>query len=149
MGVQVSTRARRLGQVQMARQRGARYTKILGGPCERASRSLKLGLWDGLLIEVSFAEDQEVARCVVVRRGVARDLGAPEFVDVAVAVDADVVGDVDPPVLILVVPLILPEVRWGIAVVAKDDSLVVQGHPRDGVALPSRARRSSAPGVSA
>ena len=90
-----------------------------------------------------------MARCVVVRRGVARDFGAPEFVDVAIAVDADVIGDVDPPVLILVVPLILSEVAWGIAVVTEDDGLVVEGHPGDGVALPSRAGRSRAPGVSA
>ena len=41
----------------MARQCGGRYTKILGGPCERASCSLKLGLRHSLLIEVSFAED--------------------------------------------------------------------------------------------
>lgn len=90
-----------------------------------------------------------MARCVVVRRGVARDFGAPEFIDVAITVDANVIRDVDPPVLILVVPLILSEVAWGIAVVAKDDGLVVEGHPGDGVALTSRAGRSRAPSVSA
>ena len=90
-----------------------------------------------------------MARGVIVRRGVAGDFGAPEFVDVAIAVDADVIGDVDPPVLILVVPLILSEVAWGIAVVAKHDSLVVEGHPGDGVALSARAGRARAPGVSA
>lgn len=90
-----------------------------------------------------------MTRGVVVRRGVAGDFGTPEFVDVAIAVDADVIGDVDPPVLVLVVLLVPSQVAWGIAVVAKDDSLVVEGHPRDGVALPARAGRSGTPGVSA
>src|SRR5690348_1845250 len=94
VGVQVFTRARGLGQVPMARQRVTRNVKGLGGPRERASCALELGLRHGLLIEVAFAEDQKMARRVVVRRGVARDLGAPQFVDVAVAVDADVVGDI-------------------------------------------------------
>ena len=48
-----------------------------------------------------------MARRVVVGRGVARDLGAPQFVDVAIAVDAYVVGDVDPSLLVLVVSLVL------------------------------------------
>jgi hypothetical protein len=48
-----------------------------------------------------------------------------------------------------VVSLILPEMAWGIAVLAKDDGLVVQGHPGDGVALPTGAGRPSAPGVPA
>lgn len=149
MGIQVSTRARGLGQVAMARQRGARYPEILGGPCERARCALELGLRHSLSIEVPFAEDQEMARRVVIRRGVARNLGAPEFVDVAVAVDSDVIGDVDPPVLVLVVPLVLSEMAGGIAVFAKDDGLVVQGHPGDGVTLSARARRARAPGVPA
>src|SRR5690242_10972227 len=90
-----------------------------------------------------------MARGVVVRRGVASDLGAPQFVDVAIAVDADVIGDVDPSVLVLVVSLILSEMAWRIAVVAEDDGLVMQGHPGDGVALASGAGRSRAPGVPA
>lgn len=133
----------------MARQCVGRNVKILSRPCERASRSLELGLWHSLLIEVSFAENQEMARRVVVRRGIAGDLGAPQFVDVAIAVHADVIGDVDPPVLVLVVSLILSEMAWSIAVFAKDDGLMVESHPGDGVALPSGAGRSRAPGVPA
>src|ERR1700758_1183744 len=90
-----------------------------------------------------------MARCVVVRRGVARDLGAAQFVDVAVAVDADVIGDVDPSLLVLVVVLVLPETLWGIAVVAEDHGLVVEGHAGDGLSPTARACRSSAPGVPA
>jgi hypothetical protein len=48
-----------------------------------------------------------------------------------------------------VVLLILPEMAWGIAVLAKDDGLVVQGHPGDGVALPPGAGRSGAPSLPA
>jgi len=52
-------------------------------------------------------------------------------------------------VLVLVVSLILSEMAWGVAVLAKDDGLVVKGHSGDGVALPSGAGRSGAPGVPA
>jgi len=58
------------------------------------------------LVEVSLAENEEMACGVVVRRGITGNLGAPQFVEVAIAVDADVVRDVDPPVLVLVVPLV-------------------------------------------
>jgi hypothetical protein len=59
------------------------------------------------LVEVSLAEDEEMAGGVVIRRGVTGNLGAPQFIEVAVAVDADVIRDVDPSVLVLVVPLVL------------------------------------------
>src|ERR1700739_4108431 len=90
-----------------------------------------------------------MARCVVVRRGVARDLRAAQLVDVAVAVDADVIGDVDASLLFLVVVLVLPEALWGIAVVAEDHGLVVEGHTGDGLSPTARARGSGAPSVSA
>ena len=57
MGIEVRTRARSLGKVPMARQCVGRDAKVLRGPCERDSGSLKLGLRHDLLIEVSFAED--------------------------------------------------------------------------------------------
>lgn len=90
-----------------------------------------------------------MACCVVVRRGVACNLGAPQFVDVAIAVDADVIRDVDPSQLVLVVPLVLAQVAWGITVVAEDHALVVEGHTGDGVEPPSGAGRSRAPSISA
>ena len=90
-----------------------------------------------------------MTRCVVVRRSVARNLGAAQFVDVAVAVDADVVRDVDPALLVLVVPLVLAEVAWGIAVVAEDHGLVVEGHTGDGLNPTARACGLGAPGVPA
>ena len=87
--------------------------------------------------------------CVVVRRGVAGNLCAPQFVDVATAVNTDVIRDVDPSPLVLVVSLVLTEVPWGITVVAEDHALVVQGHTGDGVEPPSGAGWSRAPGISA
>ncbi len=126
-----------------------RDAEVLGSPGERESGSVKLGLRHGLLIEVSFAEDEEVACGVVVRRSVARNLGAPQLVDVAVAVDADVIRDVDPPMLVLVIPLVLTQVAWGITVVAEDHGLVVEGHSGDGVGLSSGAGGSGAPSISA
>ena len=93
----------------MASQGVAGDAKGLGGPGERESGRVELGVGDDFLVEVSFAEDQEVARRVVVRLGVTRDLWRAQFVDVAVAVDADVIGDVDPSLLVLVVALILAE----------------------------------------
>jgi hypothetical protein len=149
MGIEVRTRARGLGQVSVARQCVGRDAKVLGGPCERESGSVNLGLGYHLLIEVSFAEDKEMPCRVVVRCGVARDRGAAQFVDVAIAVDADVIRDVDPPMLVLVVPLVLAEVTWGIAVVTEEHGLVMEGHPGDGVAFPSGAGRSRTPSISA
>ena len=90
-----------------------------------------------------------MAFCVVVRRRVARDLGAPQFVDVAIAVDADVIRDVDPSQLVLVVPLVLAEAAWGITVVAEDHGLVVKCQTGDGVMPASRAGRARSPSISA
>ena len=90
-----------------------------------------------------------MACCVVVGRGVAGNLGAPQFVDVAVAVDADVIRDVDPSVLVLVVSLVLAQMCWGIAVIAEDHGFVMQGHAGDGVAFASGAGRPGPPSISA
>ena len=149
MGIEVRSRTRSLRQVSMAGQCGGRDAKVLGGPRERKSGPVKLGLWYGLLIEVSFAENEEMACGVVVRRGVTGNLGAPQFVEVAVAVDADVVRDVDPPQLVLVVALVLAETARGVTVVAENHGLVVEGHPGDSEGTPSGAGRSGAPGISA
>ena len=133
----------------MTRQCAGRYAKFLGSPCERESGSVKLSLRHNLLIEVAFAEDKEVACCVVVCRTVACNLGAPQFVDVAVAVDADVIRDVDPSQLVLVIPLVLTQAAWRIAVVAEDHGLVVESHTGDGVGLSSGAGWPGAPSISA
>ena len=56
---------------------------------------------------------------VVVRRGVADEIGVTQLVQIAVAVDADVVGDIDPAVEILVIALVLAQARGCVAVVAR------------------------------
>jgi hypothetical protein len=86
---------------------------------------------------------------VVVGRSVARNLGASQFVDVAVTVDADVISDVDPSQLVLVIPLVLSEAAWGITVVPEDDALVVEGQTGYGVDPSTGAGRSRAPSISA
>src|SRR5208283_1350491 len=133
----------------MARQCAGRDPKVLGSPGERESGSVKLGLRHALLIEVSFTENKEVACCVVACRSVACNLGAPQFVDVAVAVDADVIRDIDPSLLVLVIPLVLAQVAWGIAIVAEYHGLVVEGHTGDGVGPSSGAGGPGAPSISA
>lgn len=149
MRIQVCTGARCLGQVPMAGQRVGGDVKGLSCPGERECGPVELGFRDGFLVEVTFAEDQEVACRVVVRRGITRDLRRAQFVDVAVAVNADVIRDVDPSQLVLVVMLVLAQVAWGVAVVAQDDSLMVEGHASDGVVSPAGACRSGTPGISA
>ena len=133
----------------MARQCAGRDPKVLGSPCERESGSVKRDLRHNLLIEVSFAEDKEVARCVVVGGSVACNLWAPQFVNVAIAVDADVRGDLDPAQLVLVVPLVLAQAAWGVTVVAEDHGLVVEGHTGDGVEPSAGAGGSGGPSISA
>src|ERR1700724_3844282 len=149
MRIEIRARARSLGEVPMTRQCVGRDAKGLDSPCERHSRSTQLGLGHNLFIEVPFTENKEMACGVVVRRGVADELGAAQLVDVAVAVDADVVRDVDPPQLVLVVALVLAETARGVTVVAENHGLVVEGHPGDSEGTPSGAGRSGAPGISA
>jgi hypothetical protein len=49
----------------------------------------------------------------------------------------------------LVVSLVLAQMCWGIAVVAEDHGLVVQGHTGDGLTLASGAGRARPPSISA
>ncbi len=133
----------------MARECFGRDAEALRGPCEREHSSIELVLRDHFLIEVSFAEDEEMACRVVVCRRVAGNIGASQLVDVALAVDADVVGDVDPSKLVLVVPLVLTKASWRITVVAEDHAFVVEGQTCNGVGLASGAGRPGAPSVPA
>jgi hypothetical protein len=60
-----------------------------------------------------------------------------------------VIGDVDPSLLVLVIPLVVPPALGGIAVIAEHHRLVVQSHPGDGVRLAAGAGRPRAPSISA
>ena len=106
----------------------------------RSANALEVDGTDGeqgvdaaLLVEVAFADDVEVAGWVETRCGVADEVGRPELVDVPVAVDADVIGDIDPPLIVLVVSLVLAETSRGVAVVTEDHGGVVNRDASDGV----------------
>lgn len=83
--------------VLVACQRVACDAESLGSPSECDRGSVKLGFRHRLLLEIPFTDDEEVAGGVVFGVGVARQLDCPQFKDVAVAVDAQVIRDVDPP----------------------------------------------------
>jgi hypothetical protein len=60
-----------------------------------------------------------------------------------------VIGDVDPPEVVLVVTLVLTEPGRAVAVVTEDHACVVQGHPGDGVRPAASASWTGAPGIAA
>src|ERR1700743_2597269 len=90
-----------------------------------------------------------MARGVVIRRRVAGDLRAAQFVDVAVAVHTVVVRAVDQSLLFWVIVRVLPQAAGGIAVLAENYGLVVQRHPGDRMGLSSGPGRLGAPRLSA
>lgn len=91
----------------MAGQRFGRYAERLCRPRERNRSSVQLSLACGLSVEVSFADHQEMTPRIVARGGVPGEVGRPQFEDVAVAVHAQVIGDVNPALVILMVGLML------------------------------------------
>ena len=117
----------------MAGKRVRRDVESLGGPGECECRSVKLFFRHLFLVEVSFAHHEEMAGCVIRRCSVAGEVSSTQFEDVSVAIHTDVVGDVDPSVVVLVVPLVLPESCGGVAVVAQNHGGVVDRHALDGV----------------
>jgi len=66
-----------------------------------------LGIWDEFLVKISLAENQDVPERVVVGSGITGNLSCAQFINVAVSVDTDVVGDISSPALTLVVLLVL------------------------------------------
>ena len=69
----------------------------MSGPGERKSSAVKQFFRYLFFVEISFADDEEVAGRVVASRRVAYKLGVSQLIDVSVAVDGDVIGDIDPP----------------------------------------------------
>ena len=136
-------------RVPVSRQRVGRDVELSSGPSECEGGAVELLLRHFFLVEVSFADDEEVAGGVVARRGVANELRISQLVDVPVAVDADVIGDVDPPLRVLVIVLVLAEAGRRVGVVAEDDSGVVDRHAVEGVGRAARAGRPGAPGFPA
>ena len=75
--------------------------------------------------------------------------GSRSSIDVAVAVDADVIGDVDPPLRVLVVLLVLAEASRRVAVVAEDHGRVVDRHAAEGVGRAAGVGGTGAPSIPA
>ena len=145
VGVEVRARARGRGEIPVARQRRGRNGEALSAPsaCERGS--VQKFFRHFLLVEIAFAEDEAMAGRVVGRRGVANELGASQLVDVPVAVDADVIGDINPALRVLVVALVLADSTRGVAVVAEDHGAVVDRQMGEGVGACRRGGRDGRP----
>src|SRR5215207_8735075 len=79
-------------------------------------------------VEVSFADHEKMTGGVVAGRGVADELRIAQLVDVSVAIDAAVVGNVDPTLRVLMVSLVLPQAGRRVRVVAEQYCGVVDGH---------------------
>lgn len=117
----------------MAAQGSAGHIELLGSPRKSQCCAIQLGLADLLFVKVAFAEDQKMTGRVIVCRSVTGDLGCAQLVDVSVAVDTDVVGDIDPAALVLMKGLMLTKASRGIGVVAQIHRGVVNRHAGDGV----------------
>ena len=136
--------------VSVASERLGRDTELFSGPSECECSSVELFLCHLLFVEVSFADNEEMAGRVITRRGVAHDMRVTQSVDVPLAVHAYVIGDVDPPLCVLVIVLVLAKASGGVAVVAEDCSGVVNRHAVEGwLRYTARPRRLRAPRVAA
>src|SRR5690349_12589413 len=97
MVIQAGARTRRRRrEISMALQSRRRDTELLCSPGKYQGGSVQLFFGDRFLVEVSLADDEEVSGRVVAGGGVADETWVPKLINVAVAVDAVVVGDVDP-----------------------------------------------------
>ena len=95
------------------------------------------------------ADDEEVAGRVVARCGVSYEPGVSQLVDVPVAVDGNVIGDIDPPLRVMVVSLVLADATRSIAVVAEGHRCVVDCHSAGDLGCAARARGTRTPGLAA
>src|SRR5689334_9353937 len=86
---------------------------------------------------------------VVVSGGVTRNVGCTEFINVSVAVDADVIGNINPTVLVLVQPLMLAQAARCVAIVTQDGSGVMDGHAGDRVRSAAGFGWPRTPGITA
>ncbi len=82
---------------------------MLCRPSEFVRCTIQLGFADRFLLKLAFAEQQEVAGGVVLGVGVTSDGGLASREQVAVEVDGHVIGDLDPPVLVSVMALMLTQ----------------------------------------
>ena len=148
--VEAGSRARGVRALVAVSCEGIGWDSVfLCGPGECECCAVQLCFRHLLLVEVAFADDEEMPGGVVAGRGVADEAGIPELVDVSVAVDAQVVGDVDPSLRVLVISLVLSKSSRRVRVVAEHDLGVVNRHAVQGVTRTAGAGRSGAPSVAA
>ena len=126
VGVEIGPRARGRREIPVTRQRVGRNGELLSSPGACHSGSGEQFFRHLLFVEISFADDEEVAGRVVARCGVSYEPGVSQLVDVPVAVDGNVIGDIDPPLRVMVVSLVLADATRSVAVVAEDHRGVVE-----------------------
>lgn len=150
MRIQARTRTSRdRGEISMTCQGVGCEVESLCRPGECDCCAVQLGFGHRLLVEVAFAQDKEVSGRIVIGGGVADQFGRAQLEDVPVQVDADVVGDVDSAVLVLVVALVLAKAAGDDAVVVEGDAGVVDRHAGNRVVSSAGARRGRPPGFPA
>lgn len=81
--------------------------ELPGRPNTYECGTVELSLTDDLFVEVTLAQHEEVTGGVVVGGGITGDSGVAERKDVSLTVDSDVIGDVDPALLVLMKSLML------------------------------------------
>lgn len=109
------------------------------GECHRCTA--KLFSRDGFLVEITFTENEKMPGRVVLSGGITFDQREPQLINVAVAVYADVVGDVAPAPLVLMELLMLKQPSRRIAIVAEHRTRVMDRHSIESVGYSIRPRR--------
>src|SRR5690349_19542251 len=133
----------------MALDGAGRDSVLLCRPGKNGGGSIQLRFSDLFLVKISLADDEKVAGRVVTGCGIADEQGISQLVDVPVAVNAEVISDVDPPLRTLVVLLVLAQPGRCIAVVPKHNRGVVNRHAVERVRCAARAGCGGAPSVPA
>ncbi len=97
-----------------------RNAVLLRCPSECEGGAVQLLLCHLFLVEVSFADDEEVPGGVVAGCGVANEVGISQLVDISVPIDAEVIGDINPALRVLVIVLVLTEPCGRVGVVTEN-----------------------------
>lgn len=101
-GIEICTRAGGLGEVSVGRNHIGWKVVALSRPRAYKCKGVEQGLRYGLLIKVAFTQDKKVPDRVILGGCVTSYLGLPQLIDVASMVNTDVVGDIYPSQLVLV-----------------------------------------------
>ena len=146
VGIEAGARAGGVpARVSVPCERVGRDAVLLSRPGEYEGSAVELLLRHLLLVEVSFADDEEVPGGVVACCGVANEVGISQLVDVSVPIDAEVIGDINPALRVLVIVLVLTEPSGRVGVVTENNSGVVDRHEVWGVGRATGSGRQGAP----